>query len=128
MNHHLKSGKLKNTGTMQAAAIKTGKNSKVITDNRSAQTIQKKENNTGLPDNLKSGIENLSGISLDNVKVHYNSSKPAQLNAHAYAQGSEIEVGPGKEKHLPHEAWHIVQQATGRGTAYHAVEGWTTDK
>ena len=46
-------------------------------------SLQKKENNTGLPDTLKSGIENLSGISMDDVKVHRNSDKPAQLNAHA---------------------------------------------
>ena len=31
-------------------------------------------NRTGLPDNLKNGIENLSGMSMDHVKVHYNSS------------------------------------------------------
>ncbi|MFC3176875.1 DUF4157 domain-containing protein [Undibacterium amnicola] len=73
-----------------------------------------KPNNTGLPDNLKSGIESLSGMSMDHVKVHYNSSQPAQLNAHAYAQGSEIHVAPGQEQHLPHEAWHVVQQAQGR--------------
>lgn len=73
-----------------------------------------KPNNTGLPDNLKSGIESLSGMSLDHVKVHYNSAQPAQLNAHAYAQGSEIHVAPGQEQHLPHEAWHVVQQAQGR--------------
>ena len=71
-------------------------------------------NNTGLPDNLKAGIENLSGMSMDHVKVHYNSDKPAQLQAHAYAQGSEIHVAPGQEQHLPHEAWHLVQQAQGR--------------
>jgi hypothetical protein len=79
-----------------------------------SQPIQKKSNNTGLPDDLKTGVENLSGISLDNVKVHYNSAKPAQLNAHAYAQGSDIHVAAGQEKHLPHEAWHVVQQAQGR--------------
>ena len=73
-----------------------------------------KPNNTGLPDNLKSGIENLSGMSMDNVKVHYNSAQPAQLNALAYAQGSDIHVAPGQEQHLPHEAWHVVQQAQGR--------------
>jgi len=71
-------------------------------------------NNTGLPDQLKSGIESLSGMSLDHVRVHYNSSQPAQLNALAYAQGSEIHVAPGQEQHLPHEAWHVVQQAQGR--------------
>ena len=69
------------------------------------------ENNTGLPDNLKSGIESLSGISLNNVKVHYNSTQPAQLNALAYAQGTDIHIAPGQEPHLPHEAWHVVQQA-----------------
>ncbi len=71
-------------------------------------------NNTGLPDQLKSGIESLSGLSMDDVRVHYNSSQPAQLNALAYAQGSVIHLAPGQEHHLPHEAWHVVQQAQGR--------------
>lgn len=79
-----------------------------------AESPEARPNNTGLPDNLKSGIENLSGMSMDHVKVHYNSSQPAQLNAHAYAQGSHIHVAPGQERHLPHEAWHVVQQAQGR--------------
>jgi hypothetical protein len=39
-----------------------------------------------LPDDLKSGIENLSGFSMDDVKVHRNSDKPKQLQAHAYAK------------------------------------------
>jgi hypothetical protein len=74
----------------------------------------RRENHTGLPDHLKSGIENLSGFSLDDVKVNFNSNKPAQLNAHAYAQGTDIHVASGQEKHLPHEAWHVVQQKQGR--------------
>ncbi|MBV6447650.1 DUF4157 domain-containing protein [Nitrosomonas sp.] len=73
-----------------------------------------KPNNTGLPDNLKSGIESLSGMSMDSARVHYNSSQPAQLNALAYAQGTDIHIAPGQEQHLPHEAWHVVQQAQGR--------------
>ena len=85
--------------------------------------IQKKENNTGLPDNLKSGIENLSGYSMDDVKVHYNSDKPAQLQAHAYAQGTNIHLGPGQEKHLAHEAWHVVQQKQGRVQATRQLKG-----
>jgi hypothetical protein len=76
--------------------------------------IQKKENKTGLPDHLKSGVENLSGFSMDDVKVHYNSNQPAQLNALAYAQGTDIHVAPGQEQHLPHEAWHVAQQKQGR--------------
>jgi hypothetical protein len=75
---------------------------------------EEKINHTGLPNYLKSGIESLSGMSMDHVKVHYNSDKPTQLQAHAYAQGSDIYLGAGQERHLPHEAWHIVQQAQGR--------------
>lgn len=78
------------------------------------QDTQGKANNTGLPDKLKSGIETLSGIAMDNVRVHYNSAKPAQLNAFAYAQGTNIHIAPGQQQHLPHEAWHVVQQAQGR--------------
>jgi hypothetical protein len=81
---------------------------------QSQPSLQKKSNATGLPDQLKSGIENLSGYSMDDVKVHYNSAKPAQLQAHAYAQGTEIHIASGQEKHLPHEAWHVVQQKQGR--------------
>ncbi|RKP47017.1 eCIS core domain-containing protein [Trinickia fusca] len=71
-------------------------------------------NSTGLPDDLKSGIENLSGLPMDKVKVHYNSARPAQMRALAYAQGADIHLAPGQEKHLPHEAWHLVQQAKRR--------------
>jgi hypothetical protein len=73
-------------------------------------------NRTGMPDHLKAGIEALSGLSLDSVHVHYNSTKPAELDALAYAQGTDIHISPGQEKHLPHEAWHVVQQAQGRVT------------
>jgi hypothetical protein len=51
---------------------------------------------------------------MDDVRVHYNSPKPAQLQALAYTQGTDIHVAPGQEKHLPHEAWHVVQQKQGR--------------
>ncbi|NHN24081.1 DUF4157 domain-containing protein [Flavobacterium jejuense] len=103
-----------------------------LVDNRESTSVQRKlqdsmsaatenttnpiqrKNNTGLPDNLKTGIENLSGYSMDDVKVHYNSSKPAQLQAHAYAQGTDIHLASGQEKYLPHEAWHVVQQKQGR--------------
>lgn len=71
-------------------------------------------NNTGLPDKLKAGIERLSGMALDDVRVHYHSSKPAEVQALAYTQGANIHVGPGEEQHLAHEAWHVVQQKQGR--------------
>ncbi|UED73238.1 DUF4157 domain-containing protein [Brevibacillus sp. DP1.3A] len=71
-------------------------------------------NNTGLPDHLKTGLERLSGLDLSPVKVHYNSDKPAQLQAHAFAEQNEIHIAPGQEKYLPHEGWHVVQQMQGR--------------
>ncbi len=80
------------------------------------QTIfhEKTENNTRLPGKLKAGIERLSGISMNDVRVHYNSPKPARLQALAYTQGTEIHVAPGQKQHLAHEAWHVVQQKQGR--------------
>lgn len=95
-------------------SIMQKKQVKDMAEHGSKELIQKKENNTGLPDNLKSGIENLSGLDMSDTKVHYNSDKPAQLNAHAFAQGTDIHLANGQEKHLPHEAWHVVQQKQGR--------------
>lgn len=73
-----------------------------------------RKNTTGLPDQLKDGIETLSNITLDDVRVHYNSAKPATMQALAYAQGTDIHIAPGQERHLSHEAWHVVQQGQGR--------------
>ena len=77
-------------------------------------TIAEARHGNGLPLHLQSGIEALSGLAMDDVTVHYNSSQPAQVGALAYAQGRTIYLGPGQETHLPHEAWHVVQQAQGR--------------
>ncbi len=78
-----------------------------------AEHVQKK-NETGMPDNLKAGIENLSGFTMDDVRVHYNSDKPAIVQALAYTQGKDIYVASGQERYLPHEAWHVAQQMAGR--------------
>ena len=85
-----------------------------MTNNAAQRAEAPRPNNTGMPDNLKSGIESLSGFSMDNVRVHYNSSKPATVQALAYTQGTDIHVAPGQEKCLPHEAWHVAQQMAGR--------------
>ncbi|VVE67775.1 hypothetical protein PAN31117_02752 [Pandoraea anapnoica] len=78
------------------------------------RTASASDRSNGLPIGLKQGIESLSGQAMDHVRVHYNSSRPAQMQAHAYAQDSDIHLAPGQEQHLPHEAWHVVQQAQGR--------------
>lgn len=74
-------------------------------------------NRTGLPGPLKAGLEALAGFTMDDVRVHRNSSEPARLGGLAFARGTDIHLGPGQERHLPHEAWHVVQQKQGRVTA-----------
>jgi len=77
----------------------------------------------GLPLPLKAGLEQLSGVSLTQVRVHANSPRPAQFDALAYTQGRDIHLGPGQGKHLPHEAWHVVQQMQGRVSPTAQVNG-----
>lgn len=76
--------------------------------------VGEQRNRTGLPDNLRAGLERLSGFDLSGIRVHSNSPKPAQLSALAYTQGQDIHIGPGQEHLLPHEGWHAVQQMQGR--------------
>lgn len=78
------------------------------------ETEKPSVNRSRIPAPLKAGLEQLSGMDLSGVRVHYNSPKPAQLHAFAYAQGQDIHLGPGQERHLPHEGWHVVQQMQGR--------------
>lgn len=77
----------------------------------------------GLPAQLQDGIHQLSGTDISGVNVHYNSSEPAAVNAHAFAQGNDIHLASGQEKHLPHEAWHVVQQKQGRVSPTTSVSG-----
>ncbi len=67
-----------------------------------------------LPEDLQAGIEGFSGLSMGDVQVHYNSPFPHEFDAHAFAQGNDIHLASGQEQHLPHEAWHVVQQKQGR--------------
>ncbi|MEA3061416.1 MAG: hypothetical protein QOJ94_1197 [Sphingomonadales bacterium] len=77
----------------------------------------------GLPAPLRTNLEALSGFAMDEVRVHRNSAEPARLGALAFARGSDIHLGPGQEKHLPHEAWHVVQQKQGRVKATTQMKG-----
>ena len=67
-----------------------------------------------LPPTLQSNMERMGGVSLSDVVVKRNSPEPAKLHAAAYAQGNKIHLGTGSERHLAHEAWHVVQQKQGR--------------
>lgn len=89
---------------------------------RSASHSVRRENRTGIPTQLKERMEQSTGLSFDDVRVHYNSALPARLDALAYTQGNQVEIGPGQERHLPHELGHVVQQKLGavRANATHS--------
>ncbi|HEX3424917.1 MAG TPA: DUF4157 domain-containing protein [Acidimicrobiales bacterium] len=70
----------------------------------------------GLPGALRTALERQSGFAMDDVAVHRHSPEPARIGAEAFTRGSDIFLAPGKEGHLPHEAWHVVQQRAGRVT------------
>ncbi|WP_083629470.1 eCIS core domain-containing protein [Tenacibaculum agarivorans] len=117
----LKYNDSQNTVDTSAKVIQQKEKTETITN----APVQRVENKTGLPDQLKSGIESLSGMDMSDTRVHYNSSAPAQLQAHAFAQGNNIHVAPGQEQHLPHEAWHVVQQKQERVKATKQLKGKT---
>lgn len=81
---------------------------------QSVNDVQMPQNRTGIPDNMKLRFENLSGHSFDDVRVHYNSGKPAQLQSIAYTQGSDVYISPGQERYLGHELGHVIQQKENR--------------
>jgi len=97
----------------QITQLKTLKNQ----INEKTDPVQLKQSETSdqkeLPKQLETGVEQLSGLDMENVKVNFNSLKPSELGAAAYAQGSDIHLGPEQEKHLPLEAWHVVKQKKG---------------
>lgn len=84
-------------------------------------------NKTGLPDLLKRQYESMSGLSMDDVRVHYNSGRPARLDALAYTQGNQIYVAPGQERHLGHELGHVVQQKRGQVRPTASMEGFAVN-
>ncbi|CAG9295002.1 eCIS core domain-containing protein [Celerinatantimonas diazotrophica] len=116
-----KSGSASSTRPLQAKQLPAP----TIADQRQETVIQKQQikmmhhhtqlhNNTGLPDDLKEGMEQLSGFNLNHVRVHHNSSEPSKIGAAAFAQGHQIYMGQGQDQHLPHELAHVVQQMQGR--------------
>jgi len=87
-----------------------------------SEPIQKKENKTGMPDQLKAGMEARLGVDFSDVRIHPASSKAPEVGALAYTQGSDIHFAPGQfspetsggKGLLGHELTHVVQQREGR--------------
>jgi hypothetical protein len=53
------------------------------------------KNSIRLEDTLKSGVEHLARLSLDDVKLHHNAEQRGGMPAHTYAQRSEIDDHSG---------------------------------
>lgn len=77
----------------------------------------------GLPMPLRRSLEALSQTNLSDVRVHRNSQRPSRFDARAFTVGRDIYLRPGEEEHLPHEAWHAVQQIQGRVQATRHIDG-----
>lgn len=71
--------------------------------------------NTNLPQDLRNKFEQHTGLSLNDVKVHYNSQKPREIGARGFTYGEDIYLAQGEEECLPHELAHVVQQKKGLG-------------
>lgn len=82
-----------------------------------------KPNLTGIPLQMKQSFERSSGLSFDDVRVHYHSSLPARLGALAYTRGSHVYVSSGQERHLGHELGHVIQQKQGQVRATSELNG-----
>lgn len=80
---------------------------------RRQKTVGAASGRTGIPGAVQARFEAVSGLSFEDVRVHYNSSRPAQLGAHAYTRGNQVYIGPGQERHLEHELGHVIQQKLG---------------
>ncbi len=70
------------------------------------QHAQQSVNKTGIPDDLKTNTENVLKVSLNKIKVHYNSKEPEKVDAHSLTKGNHVYIGPGREEDLPHELIH----------------------
>lgn len=82
-----------------------------------------RKNLTGIPDAMRVKAEEKTGLSFEDVRVHYHSAKPAALQAYAYTQGNQVYIGPGQEKYLGHELGHVAQAKEGRVRATTQTNG-----
>lgn len=64
-------------------------------------------------DELHKEGQELSGDGMDDVLVDYNSSKPGQFSEDVDNEGNQVHLDLPQEHHVPHAAWHVVQQKQG---------------
>jgi len=62
---------------------------------------------------MKLDFEQRSGLSFDDVRIHYNSDKPSGFHTDAYTYGTDVYIAPGQSSVLRHELGHVIQQKRG---------------
>lgn len=106
----LKTGMKNRPESKQAAQLQAG------ADQHTTQLKDEREGTSGMDNDLATGVEQEFAketgkqVSLAGTKVTKNSSKPADVNAEAVAQGNEVDLAAGKGQHEGHELTHILQQ------------------
>ncbi len=80
----------------------------------SPSLVTRSTTRTGIPGEVQNSFEAFSGLSFDDVRVHYNSSEPAKMQALAFTHGNQVHIGPGQKTHLGHELGHVIQQKRGQ--------------
>ena len=86
---------------------------------------------TGLPPAVQAKMEGHFGQDLSHLQVKTNSQEATQLQAKAFARGSEVHFAPGQyqphtqegQKLIGHEVAHTVQQQRGEVSPTAEVEG-----
>jgi len=86
------------------------------------ELVQRQENKTGIPDEVKQRAESTLNSDFSDVRIHPNSAKAPEMGARAYTQGTDIHFAPGTynpnsssgRSLLGHELTHVVQQSQGR--------------
>lgn len=86
------------------------------------QSVQRAENHTGMPDDVKTQMEDSFSTDFSSVRIHADSARAPEVGALAYTQGTDIHFAPGQFKPetstgqqlLGHELTHVIQQAEGR--------------
>lgn len=94
----------------------------IVTAPNPRGSIQRWNNTTGMPDDVKAQMETALRSDFSDVRIHPSSSSASAVQALAYTQGNHIHFAPGQFKPntesgkrlLGHELTHVLQQRAGR--------------
>jgi hypothetical protein len=83
---------------------------------------QRKENKTGMSDEVKTRMETALNADFSDIRIHSDSSKAPAVGALAYTQGRDVHIAPSQfnpdtatgASLLGHELTHVLQQREGR--------------